>query len=358
MPRYLQIAAITITLLLLYLAWKFIVPEVLVVIKYLFVITIPFILAVILAVFIEPLVKFFNQRARLTRPLAVAAAMVILIGGLGSLLSLLIFRLVAELTDLSIKLPKYIWPVQEYISQLVERGRVFYFQLPPLITDRIQENIGVVTKWLSGLAGQAANALLHLASAVPGAVMILIVTLLATYFISRDRKEILQFWLKYVPSPWGERTAGVGREVVGAFLAYLRAQLILISLTTLQSIVGLQIIGAKYALTVGLLIGFFDLIPVLGPATVYLPWAAWALLSGNVGFGIKLLILYALVWAVRQILEARVVAANLGLHPLAVLIAMYVGLKTIGVTGLVLGPILLITVLAALKAGMIAKKQG
>jgi len=357
MPRHLQIAAMTVTLLLLYLAWKFIVPEVLVIVKYLFIVTIPFILAVILTVFIEPLVNFLNQRVRLARPLAVGAAMVVLIGGLGSILTLLIFRLVTELSDLSVSLPKYFRPVQEYVTGWVERGRLFYIQLPPVITDRLQENLGVFTRWLSDLAGQAANFLLHLASALPGAVMVIIVTLLATYFISRDRREIVRFWLRHVPAPWGERAAGVGREVVGAFLGYLRAQFILISLTTLQSIVGLQIIGAQYALTVGLIIGFFDLIPVLGPATVYLPWAAWALISGNIGFGVKLLVLYALVWAVRQTLEARVVAANLGLHPLAVLIAMYVGLKSMGVGGLILGPILLITALAAIKAGMTAGKQ-
>ncbi len=358
MPRYFQIAALAVTLLLLYLVWKFIVPEILVIVKYLLAIMIPFILAVILAVSIEPLVSFLHRRARLTRPLAVVGTLVILIGGLGSLLTLLIFRLVAELSDLSVSLPKYLVPVQDYVNRLVERGKLFYFQLPPVIADRLQENMGVVTKWLSDLAGQAANFLLHTASAIPGAVMILVVTLLATYFISRDRKEIFQFWLKYVPSPWGERTASVGREVVGAFLGYLRAQFILISITTLQSIVGLNIIGAKYALTVGLLVGFFDLIPVLGPAAIYLPWAAWAFLSGSPGFGIKLLVLYALVWAVRQTLEARVVAANLGLHPLAVLIAMYAGLKAMGVAGLVLGPILLIAVLAAIKASLVARKQG
>jgi len=184
-----------------------------------------------------------------------------------------------------------------------------------------------------------------------------VVTVLATYFVSRDRDEIIRFWLRTVPPPWGERTVSAGREVLNAFLGYLRAQLFLISLTTLISIVGLRVIGAKYALTVGLLVGFFDLIPVLGPATVYLPWAAWAFISGSFGFGLKILILYAVVWAVRQMLEARVVAANLGLHPLAVLVAMYAGLKSVGVAGLVLGPVLLIAALAAIKAYLAAKKQ-
>jgi predicted PurR-regulated permease PerM len=49
-------------------------------------------------------------------------------------------------------------------------------------------------------------------------------------------------------------------------------------------------------------------------------------------------------------MEAKVVAVNLGLHPLAVLMAMYIGLKTIGVLGLVLGPIMVVAVQATVKA--------
>jgi predicted PurR-regulated permease PerM len=53
---------------------------------------------------------------------------------------------------------------------------------------------------------------------------------------------------------------------------------------------------------------------------------------------------------VRAVMEAKVVAVNLGLHPLAVLMAMYIGLKTIGVLGLVLGPIMVVAVQATVKA--------
>lgn len=357
MFRFWQAAAAAVALLLLYLAWKFVVPEVLTVFRYVAVLMVPFIAAVVLAVLMEPLVRFLGRRLRLSRPLAVAAAMFVLVGGAGLLLTLLFLRLAVELSDLSVSLPKYLVPVQEYVGGLVERGRLFYVQLPPVVTERVQENLGLFTGMLSQAVSSAANFLIHLASAVPGAVMIMIVTVLATYFVSRDRDEIVRFWLRTVPPPWGERALGIGREVVSAFLGYLRAQLFLISLTTFLSIAGLQVIGARYALTVGLLVGFFDLIPVLGPATVYLPWAAWAFISGSPGFGLKLLVLYAVVWAVRQMLEARVVAANLGLHPLAVLIAMYAGLKSMGVSGLILGPVFLIAALAAIKAYVAAKKQ-
>jgi predicted PurR-regulated permease PerM len=119
------------------------------------------------------------------------------------------------------------------------------------------------------------------------------------------------------------------------------------------SIAGLYLSGAQYALTVGLLVSFFDLIPVLGPATVYLPWIIWSFVSGSTAFGVKLTVLYLTVLVVRQVMETKIVSANLGLHPLATLVAMYAGLKTIGIPGLVLGPIVMIAAMAVFKAGIL-----
>ncbi|RYD06576.1 hypothetical protein N752_02600 [Desulforamulus aquiferis] len=84
-----------------------------------------------------------------------------------------------------------------------------------------------------------------------------------------------------MPAPFGERSLHVLKAVFGAFLGYIRAQGILVSISTFISILGLYIIGAEYALTMGLLIGFFDIIPVLGPSTVILPWVIWSLVSGS-----------------------------------------------------------------------------
>ncbi|MBE3587085.1 MAG: sporulation integral membrane protein YtvI [Thermoanaerobacteraceae bacterium] len=349
MPKSLRVALLITTILLFYLAWKYVVPEVLHVLHFLLVVLTPFIMAVIIAVLMEPLVRFLNYRCRLNRSFAVAVSMLVFIGGIGALLAFLSLHLAGELSDLSVRLPQYMGLWQDSINQLVERGRFFYFQLPPVVTERIQENMGSITGWLSRTAGSLAGSLLHMVTSLPNAVTAIVVALVATFFVSRDHPLIVQLWLKTVPPPWGGRVVEVSREVMGASLGYLRAQSFLVTLTTLQSIIGLYLIGAKYSLTIGLLIGFFDIIPVLGPATVYVPWAIWCLFTGNIGFGIKLLLLYLLVWGVRQVLEARVVAANLGLHPLPVLVAMYTGLKLVGVIGLVLGPLTLIALLAVMK---------
>jgi len=348
-PRYIRVAVLVTTVLLLYLAWKYVVPEVLVVLNFILVVLTPFILAAALALLIEPLVRLLTTRCRFNRSLAVLLSMLLVIGGAGGLLTLLIFRLVGELTELSVRLPQYVGPLQDYINRLVEQGKIFYFQLPPAVTDQVGKNMGAVTGWLSNFAGNLAFWLLHLLTSLPNAVTAIVVALVATYFVSRDRRLLVEVWLKTAPQPLGARVLEVVRQVVGAATGYIRAQSLLITLTTVQSIFGLYLIGARYSLTIGLLIGLCDLVPVLGPASVYIPWAAWSLISGHTAFGLKLLFLYLLVWAVRQIFEARVVAANLGLHPLAVLAAMYVGLKAVGVVGLILGPLTLIALQAAVK---------
>ncbi|MFZ5634818.1 MAG: sporulation integral membrane protein YtvI [Bacillota bacterium] len=351
MTRYFQIIAlIGAVLALIYFSALYFVPEIFVIISKLLFTLIPFIIAGLLALLMEPMIQWFTARARLSRSVAVALSMLTIFGSLGLLAVLVVSRLVRELIDLSVSLPRYVKPVQEFIIYSFERSKILYFSLPPEVTGRVTERLSALTTTLSDFTASLAHFLLNFASALPGAVLGIIVMFIATYFFSRDRSLIVKFWVAVIPHPWGEKSLQIVREIALAFLSYVRAQAFLVSLTTVQAIVGLYILGAKYALTVGFLIGLFDMIPVLGPATILVPWAIWSFISGKMAFGVKLVILYLLIWIVRQVLEARVVAANLGLHPLAVLIAMYVGLKVIGVAGLIFGPIALIAVQATYKA--------
>lgn len=351
MTRHFRILAfVSAVMAIVYFSAIYFVPEIFVLMSGLFSIIVPFIIAALLALLMEPVVQLFASRMRFGRPLAVALSMLTVFGTLSFLIALVALRLVRELIDLSIYLPRYVTPVEQFIVLSFERSKILYFSLPPEITARISENLGSITVTLSNFAQSLALFLLSLASALPGTVLGLVVVFIATYFFSRDRSLIVKTWIITLPQPWGVRSLEVVREIAYAFLNYVRAQFFLVSLSSIMAILGLYILGAKYALTVGLLIGFFDLIPVIGPATIIFPWAIWSFISGEIAFGFKLLILYLVIWIIRQVLEARVVAGNLGLHPLAVLAVMYVGLRLIGVPGLIFGPIILIAVLATIKA--------
>jgi predicted PurR-regulated permease PerM len=111
--------------------------------------------------------------------------------------------------------------------------------------------------------------MLNFAAALPGVVLAMIALFIATFFFSRDKQIIIKFWKRILPHPWGERSLEAGREIAEAFLNYVRAQLLLISLSTVLAILGLYMIGAGYAITIGILIGFFDILPVFGPGGYY-----------------------------------------------------------------------------------------
>lgn len=321
--------------------------------KYVLPLLIPFIIAMIIGFFMEPLVCFLQKRLKMARSLAVLTAMVFSFGGIGLIITMVITRLIQELIDLYTILPGLIVQARNYMESRLPDILRLYGELPPKMGEQIQNSTGTLANSLRDVISSVVQSLLGWFSAVPAAVTLIAVSLLATYFISRDRNNLAKLWLKVIPEPYGQSSLYLLRDVFNAFLAYLRAQAILISITTLLSIAGLTVIGTAYALTMGLLIGLSDFIPVLGPASIYIPWILWSLIFGSTGFGIKLLVLYVIVLGARQILETKVVSANLGLHPLATLAAMYIGLKTMGFVGVVLGPILLIALSSLWKAGII-----
>ncbi|WP_027363812.1 sporulation integral membrane protein YtvI [Desulfotruncus alcoholivorax] len=354
MPRAIKntlyLLAAAITVLAVYYVVKYVLPEALTWLKIIILVLFPFILAAIFSMFMEPLVEIVSRGGRIPRLLAVPIAMLLFFGGIGTVFTFLILRLVKELNDLSLVLPDKLETIQHFSDLWFKKGVLFYGTLPKSVTGNMRDTIERLTSSLQQWVSDLIAVLFHFVSTVPNAIMVLLISLIATYFFSKDRDKIMKLWLRLIPPPWGKRTLQISRQVAGAFQSYVRAQFILISITTVISIVGLYFIGTEYALTLGLLVGIFDMIPVLGPGTIYIPWAIWAFVTGNVILGLKLTALYLLVMVVRAVLEAKVVAANLGLHPLVVLMAMYIGLKIIGVLGIVLGPLIIIGVQATITA--------
>ena len=332
-------------------------------IKYVAPVFAPFIAALFLAFLIEPLVRIMKERLRLPRALAVALSMMIVFGGLAVALSLAIARLIVELVHLTTFLPYYINQIKAVINSLQNSAEAYYFNLPQdvisFINQRIsgtQYNLDSVLLRVQVVAGKFLNVILQLVASVPTWVIFVIITCIATYFMSKDKRIIIDYWLKAIPKPWGRKTLDITREIVHAIIGYVTAQSILISMTFLQSLIGLYIIRAPYALIVALAVGLADIIPILGPSSVFLPWIVWEFVSGDNIFAIKLTVLFAIVLVVRQVLETKIVSHTMGLHPLATLMSMFVGLKLLGPLGVVAGPLFIITVKAFASAGLIGWK--
>ena len=135
--------------------------------------------------------------------------------------------------------------------------------------------------------------------------------------------------------------------------SYLKAYGILILITSIELFIGFTILGINNAILLAILIALIDIFPILGTGTVVIPWAIISLIQGNFFRGIGLAIIYIVVLLVRQIIEPRIVGAQLGQHPVVTLIAIYIGFLWMGVFGMILLPIFTNILIALNKSGTI-----
>ena len=303
----------------------------------------PFILALLFASIIDPIVDILEAKGHLQRGAAVLLVGFCLIGLLLFVGGAFYLHLGGEIGELLSYLP----PGEDAASSLEEfwksRFETWTNSFPPQLRAILQQTLG-------GMPGFLAMALREgweLLQKLPRALGTAVITLLATFFISRDKRQLTAGLKRLTPPGWHRRLSQVKQELMTAIMGFIRAQLILITLTTTLFVAGLNLLGLPYAGLIGVTAGVFDLLPVLGPGLVLTPVALYLALE-DIGRGIACLFLLLAVIAIRQLCESKIVGHYIGIHPLAALFGIYVGVRVWGVEGFILGPLLLIVLKALL----------
>lgn len=318
----------------------------------------PFLTAMVLAMLIEPIVKLF-QRLKLSRGIAVILSIILFLGAFVSLSAFAVSRLVFELKDLYISLPNYYNDIYTTIDTLVKRGTELYLQLTPeatnIIEDLVVNSLDKLKLILGQILTQTPSSTLSFIGKLSGLFFYTIVTLLATFFFSKDKALILGFIFRQLSPAWQDKVITLKKDLFMALIGFLKAQTIILSVTFLESYVGLSILGVKYALIFAILIALVDILPVLGTGSVYVPTAILNVIWGNYRFAVSVLILYGIIVVVRYIIEPKVVGTQLGIHPVVALASIFAGLKLIGVAGVILGPTIVVVIKACQHAKILPR---
>lgn len=332
---------LAIFLIAMGLAWAYLLPYVL-----------PFVLAAFIALLMDPAVNAAERWLRLPRGIAVAVVMLLGVILCAVVLIGLSAAVVAEFKGLQSTLGSLFSRGRDLIVQLVQSYEAVSEQLPAdartMLGNVLSNAQEQAEKFLNDLPK-----MLQRISSLPTLIIVSAVTTVATFFFSRDKRIIVNFLLSLLPAEWKHKVNAAKADVMVAAVGFVKAELSLIALTLLLSIIGLNLIGAGYTFVTGVIIGILDVVPVLGPGLLFIPWAAVNFILGNWGFGIGLVAVYAVTSAVRQFLQAKVLGDRIGLHPLATLLAIYLGLKIFGAMGIVFGPATVIILKALVRARLL-----
>lgn len=309
----------------------------------------PFIFAWFLAALLDPAVDWLEYKARFPRTVASLVAVLVVVCLLVLVVATVISQLAVELSRLAVSFPDYAAVLREgfaWVDRFYRSG-----QIPPEAKTTLEASLNTIIGYVQVLISRLVQELVKGISSIPEFFISLVVIVVATFFFSRDKIAIKRGLVTAFPWLGRPRQLAVAAQLMGGSIGYVKAQSLLILITSAQVFIVLSFLSVSYAVSLSLLTAVLDVLPVVGPGAVFLPWALWALLTGHFGFGLALLILYATITIVRQILEPKIIAGHLGLHPLAALISIYVGIKAVGVVGAVLGPVTLVILKVAYQAG-------
>ena len=305
----------------------------------------PFLLAFALAALMEPAVHALC-RLRVRRTAAAGFTTI-------AFLSLLLFvsaRLTARgmtaVNDWIGMLPELAAAMEERLDAL-ERWLEQQSQTIPGGAAVLERAIEALGEALGAIPGALSRRLLDTAALLAqrsGDLLLFVFTAgLGSFFLSAAFPQVKAFLRAQLPRRWLHQLQIVSQDLKQSFGGFLRAQALLAVITFAELLLAFWLLGLRSAFLTAALTTLVDALPVFGVGAVLVPWAAIALLRGQTQLGIGLLVSFLIVSLLRNLLQAKLLGDQIGLDPLSSLLAVYAGWRLCGFWGLLLFPLLLVT---------------
>ena len=295
----------------------------------------PFFIAFTLAYLLDPVTDRLES-LKVSRTFAV----LILMAGVFSLVlgtGLLIFPLLKLQAEYLVhNLPSYIAVIQEWTQPLLgivgesEKTQGILNKELLKIGELPLKAVSSITSFLWASATGLFNFILLLAN--------LIIIPVVMFYLLRDYDLINKKMLNFVPVRLREGVLNLMKEMDEVLAGFVRGQLMVGLLMAGLYSIGLFFCGTPMSLFIGLLAGLANLVPYLGlvlgllPAVIltFMQTQDWMLLFGVVG-------VFAVVQALEGIvITPRIVGEKIGLHPVAIMLAILLGAEFFGLVGVII----------------------
>ncbi len=269
----------------------------------------PFVISLLLAVLMKPFYDYLRTKFSFRSSFAATALTLLAFGVVFAVIGIILFLAISQTLSL----------LEDYRGVIVDLFR------SPSLFDTLKEN--VFSGNLLHTVTAVATTLFH---AVPLGITFVIVTFALTVFFLHHLGDLRDNLLDRA----GEYSGVLGSvmHIAGDTLRRLiRSYLILYAITFAEAVLIFYVTGVRYPIAFAFVTAVADVLPVLGPGTVYVPFAVIFILQKNYVSGVILLVSFLLTVVIRQILEPRVVSDQVKVHPLVVLSAIYFSIVSMNI---------------------------
>ncbi len=319
--------------------------------NYIFTLIAPFVIGYIFSLILNPIADFISKKINAPRWFSAMFCLILIIFVISVFGSKLFSRIFSEARLFIQNVPIFVNQFTTMASNLGDK----YSDIFEFMPERYRMYFDQILTSLVGSVSSAAGTMfkdnsINIVSKIPNMLMIILLTLISTFFFISDKELIAESIGKYTPAVIKNNMLKVRKGVFSALTGYIKAQAIIMCMTGTIAIIVLSILKYEYAMFVGLVIALVDALPIFGSGFILWPWIAISFFSSDFRMAIGLLILYGLILLTRQIAEPKVLGTQIGMHPLVTLMSMYVGLRIFGMFGFIIGPVVVIIIKSLLKA--------
>ena len=301
----------------------------------------PFIISVVLAELLYPVVVFLEKRLPghdrmpgATRVISILAIYVAFAAVVAGVLYLTIPPLFAESQELLQTFP-----------ELYERSRStvegwsdeFTERIPVELRTQIEEAVAAGGNVLADAAGGVVQRTVSGVSNAVTLVIGLVVLPFFLFYILKDREEVVGGVYPLLSQRAQTHAHNVIVMVNNVIGSYVRAQLLSATIVGVLVFIGLSILGIKFAAILGLLAGLFGLVPIIGPLLGAVPGLLVTLASSP-----SQVIWVALVYVIVQLLENNLISPRIQsnavrLNPAIIVAVLVVSSEVAGLWGVIVG---------------------
>ncbi len=258
----------------------------------------------------------------ITRPGAVVVIFLMVFAVITLIFSLLIPPFVEQLKDFSLNLPL----LAEQLNRNSNPSFIDSF------ANVIRDNLNTISSQLTNVSS---NILSKTAGVISGVVAVVTILVLSFYLLIEE-EGLKKIYRGVLPDEWHAPFSEITRKIAVKLGAWLRGQLILMGAVGLLTSIGLLLIGHPYALTLGIWSGLTEVVPIVGPWIGAVPGVIIGLTESPLQ-GFLALVVYLVVQQLENtVLVPRIMAKAVGLNPFVVIVAILIGGKLYGLTGVLL----------------------
>lgn len=350
-------------------------------IKYAAALIAPFLVAFAIAMFLQKPVRHIAKKTRISKKIIAAAAVFLILAVVAGVLALVGYKIAVEFKGLGQyllerleDLPALVndietWlksnigflpdsfenTVSDSISSLADKARVFIGEKSSVSLPSSEGSGSFDLSILSGPIGS----IISTAKQIPMFFTATLISIIACFFLTCDYDNFTNTIKKNLSEEHEKNLVRTKRLFTDVLGKMFKSYATIILITFCEVAIGLNIMKffgiyeGGYIIAIALTIAIVDIFPVLGTGTILWPWSFICFVTGDIAMGISLIIMYAVISVLRQIIEPKLVSMNIGIHPVITLMGMYLGAQLFGVLGIFILPITFFLVKALNDEGII-----